>query len=102
MVDVSIINKAAGGRPTPNPNVLIELGYALRTLGYERIILVFNRAFGKIEDLPFDLRARRVLAYDVPVGAEAKSAARSDLSKRLDAALRAALSKVPLAEDERP
>ena len=52
VVDVSVINKASGGRPTPNPNVLIELGYALRALGYERIILVFNRAYGAIEDLP--------------------------------------------------
>jgi len=36
VVDVSIINKAADGRPTPNPNVLIELGYALKALGYVR------------------------------------------------------------------
>jgi len=40
---------------------------------------VFNRAYGAIEDLPFDLRARRVLVYDVPEGMEGKSAARSDL-----------------------
>lgn len=100
VVDVSVINKASGGRPTPNPNVLIELGYALRALGYERIILVFNRAYGAIEDLPFDLRTRRILAYEVAEDATGKSIVRSDLSKRLDAALRAALAGVPKVEDE--
>ncbi len=38
VADVSIINSAdvrrdPPARPTPNPNVLIELGYALKTLG---------------------------------------------------------------------
>ncbi len=44
----------------PNPNVMIELGYALRELGHQRIITVANLAFGgRPEDLPFDLRHRR-------------------------------------------
>src|SRR4030065_207825 len=30
VADISIINKQNGGRQTPNPNVLIELGYALK------------------------------------------------------------------------
>src|SRR5262249_19893931 len=54
VADVSIVNRG-DRRATPNPNVLIELGYALRTLGHQRIIPVFNSAFGKIEELPFDL-----------------------------------------------
>src|SRR3990167_5443512 len=29
VADVSIINRPKKGRPTPNPNVLIELGYAM-------------------------------------------------------------------------
>src|SRR6266436_2470018 len=100
VVDVSIINSATGGRPSPNPNVLIELGYALRALGYERVILVFNRAYGAIEDLPFDLRTRRILAYEVAEDAAGKSGIRSDLSKRLDIAIRAALAQVPQVEEE--
>lgn len=31
--DVTIINQGQEGRKTPNPNVLFELGYALKTLG---------------------------------------------------------------------
>lgn len=33
------------GKKSPNPNVLIELGYAIKVLGWERIICVFNLAF---------------------------------------------------------
>lgn len=44
----------------PNPNVLIELGHALTSIGFEGIILVTNTAFGgEVENLPFDLRHRR-------------------------------------------
>ena len=33
VADVTIINHGKDGRPTPNPNVLVELGYALKSLG---------------------------------------------------------------------
>ena len=48
VADVSLINASQGGRPTPNPNVLLELGYALHALGDERVIMVFNTAFGRL------------------------------------------------------
>ncbi|MDN7607896.1 hypothetical protein QZM28_14530 [Burkholderia multivorans] len=44
----------------PNPNVMLELGYAIREAGPQRVITVANLAFGgKPEELPFDLRHRR-------------------------------------------
>ena len=46
-------------QPPPNPNVMLEYGYALDALGNQRLIGVFNKAFGKPDDLPFDLRHRR-------------------------------------------
>ncbi len=61
--DVSIINSKQHNRPTPNPNVLYELGFASALLGWERIIMIQNTAFGDIDQLPFDLRGRRVLQY---------------------------------------
>lgn len=65
VADVSIINfRAKKYKKTPNPNVLIELGYAARTLGWENIICVFNTKYGTPEMLPFDLRNRRVLLYN--------------------------------------
>jgi hypothetical protein len=59
VADVSIINSGSGERPTPNPNVLFELGYDVRALSWDNILPVFNLATGRFEDLPFDLRSRR-------------------------------------------
>jgi hypothetical protein len=43
----------------PNPNVLLETGYAAGTIGWGRIICVMNEHFGKRTELPFDVRNRR-------------------------------------------
>jgi hypothetical protein len=61
--DISIINQQSDGRKTPNPNVLLELGYASSILGWDRIIMIQNIAFGGLELLPFDIRGRRVVDY---------------------------------------
>ncbi len=39
-----------------NPNVAIELGYALRALTDRALVMVMNEHYGAREDLPFDLR----------------------------------------------
>ena len=39
MADVTIINHDYTGRKTPNPNVMLELGYAIKALGWQRILL---------------------------------------------------------------
>ncbi|MCT7643871.1 nucleotide-binding protein [Aliarcobacter butzleri] len=61
--DVSIINQNSLGRNVPNPNVMYELGFAVSSLGWERIILVFNQEFGLINNLPFDLEKHRLSIY---------------------------------------
>ncbi len=38
--DISIINSDTTARKTPNPNVLIELGYAAKVLTWNRVICV--------------------------------------------------------------
>ena len=91
VADVSIINRQFGGRPSPNPNVLVEVGYALSAIGHERIILVFNTASGKVEELPFDLRPRRVIPYHMPEAAEDRSVERKKLQRLLEDALKAIL-----------
>ncbi|MBD5117440.1 MAG: nucleotide-binding protein [Ruminococcaceae bacterium] len=62
--DVSIINSSSQGRKTPNPNVLLELGYAAKKLGWDKVICLFDSNTGKIEDLPFDIRQKRVTPFD--------------------------------------
>ena len=65
IADISIVtgNKEKGQRLSPNPNVLIELGYAVSILGWEKIILICNEVYGKDEDLPFDIRQHRRIPY---------------------------------------
>lgn len=87
VADVTIINASAAERKTPNPNVLVELGYALGMLGPERVVLVQNTALGRPEDLPFDLRQKRTLTYASPEDAEERAPER----KRLQVGLREAL-----------
>lgn len=103
VADVSIVTRAEKMRSAPNPNVLIELGYALKALGHERVILVFNRAFGTLEELPFDLRTRRVLLYEMQETAAERAPERKHLERQLEAALRTAVAGLPddLAEPPR-
>ena len=102
VADVSIVTRGEQMRPGPNPNVLIELGYALRALGHERVILVFNKAFGKLEELPFDLRMRRILSYEMPKEAKERAPERKQLREQLEEALRAALSILPDEPSDTP
>ncbi len=47
-------------RALSNPNVLIELGYAMHALGSDRVINIMNTAFGEPKDkIPFDLAHKR-------------------------------------------
>ncbi len=62
--DISIINSECECKKTSNPNVLLELGYAVSKLGWDRVICLFDSNTGKIEDLPFDLRQKRVTAFN--------------------------------------
>jgi hypothetical protein len=60
-------------RQTPNPNVLIEYGYALKVLGHSRIIPIMNEAYGKVNEhsLPFDMKHLRwPRTYDLPDNAD--------------------------------
>ncbi len=68
VADVTIIKWTAGKtaktrKALPNPNVLVELGYALKVLEDPRLILLINTAYGRIEELPFDLLGRRTIPY---------------------------------------
>jgi hypothetical protein len=51
-------NKSGKPRQFPNPNVLIEYGYALRCHSHTKLISVMNTAQGSpdAESIPFDLR----------------------------------------------
>jgi hypothetical protein len=58
MPDLTFIAKSPEGRLCPNPNVLVEYGWALSTIGNKRILPIINTAYGALatEALPFDMR----------------------------------------------
>lgn len=92
---VAEITTGTATKKIQNPNVMIELGYAIREVGPQRVITVANLAFGgKPEELPFDLRHRRgAITYRLD---SAKDSAiekiRRDLVKQLVAALKTNLA----------
>ena len=64
VADVTTITPRDVPRPCPNPNVTFELGYAVSTLGWHRIIMLFNEEFGNFpKDLPFDFMQHRTEKY---------------------------------------
>lgn len=86
----------------PNPNVLLELGYAIAHLGWERIICVMNTEYGEKEDLPFDLRHRRwPLSYRLPADAdeETRKATKQQLTADIEAAIKG-IVEMPSTEEK--
>jgi len=82
--DISIVNGISiEYRVTPNPNVLIELGYAISKIGWGKIILVMNENYGEVESLPFDLRGRKILTYCISSDTEHKAEERKKVSSIL-------------------
>ncbi|MGJ4727721.1 hypothetical protein [Luteimonas sp. SDU101] len=61
VADVSLVG--GQGKGHCNSNVMYELGYATHCLGEERVLLICNTAYGKIEHLPFDIKHKHVIAY---------------------------------------
>ena len=100
VADVSITNRDK--KPSPNPNVIFETGYALATLGEKQVITVCNTAFGTVEELPFDLRFRRAITYKCSPSSNEKAAVRKTLADLLKAAIELALpSPIKLMLDQR-
>jgi hypothetical protein len=83
-----------------NPNVLIELGYAKKSLTVDRVVQVWNTAFTNcsVEDLPFDMRGRRgPISFHLAQGASKEDlrSARVYLTKELKVALKAIVTQLP-------
>ena len=92
--DISIINQSFEGKKSPNPNVLIELGYASAMLGWDRIIMVQNIAFGGQEQLPFDIRGRRIIDYYLDESSNLKDDEKQKFFNKLANVFNSALSHI--------
>lgn len=93
--DLTNVGKLVNERACPNPNVLVELGYALHRLPTERIVLVMNTEYGGVDTLPFDIQKSRVVAYQLEPGGK-KPPERTRLREALVDTL-ATVLRVPIA-----
>lgn len=98
IADITTVTEPGSMRPCANPNVLIELGYAVAQVGWDRTILLFNDAIANFPgDLPFDIIQNRVSNYSMAPEMQGapKSAATSALQKLLEVAIQAVIEKNP-------
>ena len=96
VADVTPVGETAKGKALPNPNVMVELGWSLNKPGDGRQIYVLNTANGwKVEQLPFDIRHRRVLTYTLSDLADTKTRERvkKEMVKDLTSAIKAILNE---------
>jgi hypothetical protein len=94
VADITTVTPTGANRPCPNPNVIFELGYAVATLGWDRVVLLFNGAIGSFPgDLPFDLAGNRTSRYELAVGDP--TAQHANLEKLLEVAVQAVIDKNP-------
>lgn len=105
--DLTYVAERFDGRRMPNPNVLLEHGWALKALSWRRIISVMNAARGHPDDhpLPFDLQHfRRPIFYDCPEDADEtkRRVAREGLTRQFVSALRAILDDQVLRAERVP
>jgi hypothetical protein len=93
VADLTMCGTCCDDGLTPNPNVLIEYGWALKSLGYSQVLTVMNAAYGEPsrESMPFDLASFRFpITYNLPDGAtsSARNIEREQLANSLERALR--------------
>lgn len=87
-----VATRLDGKRKSPNPNVLVEHGWALKSLGYYQVLGVMNTAYGEPSDenMPFDMKhLRKPIPYNLPPGStpEVKQKVREQLTKDLRRAI---------------
>src|SRR5665213_167616 len=92
--DLTFVGTRGSSGLTPNPNVLIEYGWALKSLTRSRIVAVMNVAHGAPHGaLPFDLAHMRFpITYNLPANAPAEE--RRSEQRRLAAAFEEAIRLV--------
>jgi hypothetical protein len=89
--------EGADAKLLPNPNVLLEMGYALGSVSDKRLILVQNTHYGDGTGLPFDLQHRRwPISYELAPGStkSIRDGVKRELCDQIYNALRA-IVKMP-------
>lgn len=101
--DFTFVATSEGGKLVPNPNVMLEYGYALRAKGHHIMMPVMNTAHGSPEKLPFDmghLRHPRTYHLDRTATQAERRAVRKNLSNEFENVLRLMIAAKP--KNEKP
>lgn len=99
VADVTPVGTTEDGKTLVNSNVAIELGYALKHLGDQALLMVLNEAFGDRSTLPFDLRHKAgPIIYNLNPDSNRKEieSVQRILAGHFKVALRDCLARVPL------
>lgn len=82
-------------KKSPNPNVLLELGYAVKTLGWERVICLCNTDYG--DKYPFDIAHNRITNFSLE--GKSKKEVKNDIAKIIFTNIRDIRKQPPRAKD---
>jgi hypothetical protein len=107
VADLTYVAKSASAVPRhcSNPNVLFELGFAFHAVGWERLILVMNEAYGPRTEQIFDLDHRRhPITFRATENSTNLSHTTSKLAEEIYGAIRAVIDHgvreaIPKSED---
>ncbi len=99
--DTTFVTSPRAKRKCPNPNVMLEAGFGIGKLEWDRVVAVLNTRYGKVEDLPFDMRHRRcTVTYRLDDGATAqeRKQVREKLAEELAKVINGWLGKAAAAK----
>lgn len=99
IADVSLcfkrdVTKDGQEKYSPNPNVMLELGYAVKTLSWERVLCISNTDFGS--DYPFDIDHNRQTSFSLD--GKDKKAVRRRLAKKISEDIQTLQGQLPRAK----
>ena len=103
--DLTFIASTEAGKLIPNPNVMLEYGYALDARSFSVMIPVMNTAYGAAKELPFDMgHLRFPVRYDLPAMAKnaERRVVRKALTEELEKIIRGMIAQGVGAADRTP
>ena len=103
--DLTFVASTEAGKLIPNPNVMLEYGYALHARSFSVMIPVMNTAYGAAKELPFDMgHLRFPVRYDLPSTAKdaGRRAVRKALTEELETIIRGMIAEGVGAADRTP
>lgn len=103
--DLTFVASTEAGKLIPNPNVMLEYGYALKARSFSVMLPIMNTAYGAATELPFDMgHLRFPVRYDLPATAKnaERRAARKALTEELETIIRGMIAQGVGAADRTP